>query len=309
MHPILFEIPGTSFPLRSFGLMVMIGFLVGAHFLTTWGTRGSARPEEAREGYSALPIWVLLGIMMGARAMYVVVEILRKSDTGQGYLDDPLSMLFVWEGGLVMYGGAIGGILGGVLAARKHRLPLAHTLDLGVPAAFLGLAIGRIGCLLVGDDYGKVASEAHASLPFPLVVTVPDPLPHDSLFGNENAGKVLYCTQMWMSINALMLFLVGRFLLLPRRRFGGQVAASLLLLYSFGRYFVETYRGDAIRGVWFEDRFSTSQLISVGVGLACAAFLLFRMRRQSTPEAIGGYAPGQKRTDAPEASGEPTSAA
>ncbi len=295
MHPILFEIPGLNLPIRSFGLMVMLGFLLGAHFLTRWGVKGAPDPDHAREGYSALPIWVLIGVIFGARFLYVGVEMAGNTHEGQAYKEDPFSILFIWQGGLVMYGGALGGILGGWLATRKHKLPVGQAMDLGVPAAFLGLAIGRIGCLLVGDDYGKVVSENHSAWPFPLVIQVPDPLPDQSLFGAENAGLTLYCTQMWMSLNALALFLIGRFVLLPRRRFAGQVAAITLLLYSGGRYFIEMYRGDKIRGLWFEDRFSTSQLISIGVALLCLTFLAVRWRKRQTPAMIGGYAPGQAR--------------
>jgi phosphatidylglycerol:prolipoprotein diacylglycerol transferase len=298
MHPIVFTIPGLDFPLRSFGLMVMIGFLVGSHFLTRWGTRGSADPEKAMIGYSALPMWILGGIILGARAMYVVVEVLRGEAVGQGFMDDPLSMLFVWEGGLVMYGGAIGGILGAWWATHKHKLAFNHAMDLGVPTAFLGLAFGRIGCLLVGDDFGSVVPEAYASLPFPITVHVPEVLPEGSLFGEENAGQILYCTQIWMSLNALLLFLIGRFWLLPRRRFGGQVAATLLFLYSFGRFAIEHFRGDAIRGVWFDGRLSTSQLISIFVALITGLYLLLRLSRRQTPEQIGGFAPGQALPDA-----------
>jgi len=297
MHPILFEIPGIHFPLRSFGLMVMVGFLVGSHFLTRWGTRGSADPEKVAEGFAALPMWILVGIIAGARAMYVVVEVLRGDVVGQGFVDDPLSMFFVWQGGLVMYGGAIGGILGAWWATSKHKLPFNHAMDLGVTAAFLGLAFGRIGCLLVGDDFGSVVPEAYENLPFPITVHVPEVLADHSLFGQENAGKILWCTQIWMSLNALMLFLIGRFWLLPRRRFGGQVAATLLFIYSFGRFGIEIFRGDAIRGVWFDGMVSTSQLISVVVALLTAIYLGLRLKRRQTPEQIGGFAPGQSLRD------------
>ncbi|MCA9002245.1 MAG: prolipoprotein diacylglyceryl transferase, partial [Planctomycetes bacterium] len=296
--PILFKIPGLDFPLRSFGLMVMIGFLVGAHFLTRWGTRGADDKEAAQVGFSSLPMWILGGIIAGARAMYVVVEILRGDVVGQGFLEDPLSMLFVWEGGLVMYGGAIGGILGAWWATRKHRIPFRHAFDLGVPTAFLGLAFGRVGCLLVGDDFGSIVPEAHASLPFPIVVHVPAVLPEGSLFGPENAGQILYCTQIWMSLNALALFLIGRFWLLPRRRYGGQVGAMLLLLYSFGRFTIEIYRGDAIRGVWFDGAISTSQLISIFVALISGTYLFLNRKRRQSPEEIGGRVPGQRLPDA-----------
>ncbi|MDF1838687.1 MAG: prolipoprotein diacylglyceryl transferase [Planctomycetota bacterium] len=293
MHPILFEIPIIHFPLRSFGLMVMIGFLVGSHFLTRWGSRGAADPVKAEVGFSALPMWILVGIILGARAMYVVVEVLRDGPVGQGFKEDPLSMLFVWEGGLVMYGGAIGGILGAWWATRKHQIPFTHAMDLGVPAAFLGLAFGRIGCLLVGDDFGSVVPEAYASLPFPITIHVPEVLAEGSLFGPENAGKILWCTQIWMCLNALMLFLIGRYWFLPRRRFGGQVAATLLFIYSFGRFGIEHFRGDAIRGVWFDGMLSTSQLISIFVALITAIYLGLRLTRRQTAEQIGGFAPGQ----------------
>ncbi|MBL4771741.1 MAG: prolipoprotein diacylglyceryl transferase [Planctomycetes bacterium] len=297
MHPILFEIPGIHFPLRSFGLMVMVGFLVGSHFLTRWGTRGAADPEKVVEGFAALPMWILVGIIAGARAMYVVVEVLRGDVVGQGFVDDPLSMLFVWQGGLVMYGGAIGGILGAWWATSKHKLPFNHAMDMGVTAAFLGLAFGRIGCLLVGDDFGSVVPEAYENLPFPITIRVPEVLAEHSLFGQENAGKILWCTQIWMSLNALMLFFIGRFWLLPRRRFGGQVAATLLFIYSFGRFGIEIFRGDAIRGVWFDGMVSTSQLISVVVALLTAIYLGLRLKRSQTPEQIGGFAPGQSLPD------------
>ncbi len=302
MHPILFEIPGIHFPLRSFGLMVMIGFLVGSHFLTRWGTRGAADPAKAEVGFSALPMWILVGIIAGARAMYVVVEVLRDGPVGQGFKEDPLSVLFVWQGGLVMYGGAIGGILGAWWATRKHQLPFNHAMDLGVPAAFLGLAFGRIGCLLVGDDFGSVVPEAYANLPFPITVRVPEELAPHSLFGEENQGKLLWCTQIWMSLNALMLFLVGRYWLLPRRRFGGQVAATLLFIYSFGRFGIEHFRGDAIRGVWFDGLLSTSQLISIVVAILTAIYLGMRLSRRQSAEQIGGFAPGQTMpaVDAPD---------
>ncbi len=286
MHPILFTIPGVGIPLRSFGLMVVLGFLVGSHFMTRWGTRGSLDPEREGPGYQAIPVWVMIGVVLGARLMYVIVEVAGGTAVGQGFTSDPLSILFVWQGGLVMYGGAFGGLAGGWLCCRKYGIPIPHATDLGLVAGILGLSIGRIGCLLVGDDFGRVAAEAHQSLPFPIVLRVPEILPEGSLFGAENAGKVLYATQPWMTLNALALVLIGRFLLLPRRRYTGQVAAQMLLLYSIGRYTIESYRGDSIRGLWFDDTFSTSQLVSIVVFVACIVFLFVNRGRSGGRPAL-----------------------
>ncbi|MEC8494779.1 MAG: prolipoprotein diacylglyceryl transferase family protein, partial [Planctomycetota bacterium] len=76
MHPILFELPG-GFPLRSFGLMVVLGFLLGSHLYGRLGRRYSADPEATAAGYASVPLWILGGILLGARGMYVIVEVLQ----------------------------------------------------------------------------------------------------------------------------------------------------------------------------------------------------------------------------------------
>lgn len=290
MYPILFEIPGLNITVTTFGLMVVLGFLVGSHLFTRIALRYEKDPEAARPRVDAVPVWILVGVIVGARAMYVAVEILRGSDTGKGFLADPLSILFVHKGGLVMYGGAFGAMLGGWWSTRRQGLRFEHLVDIGLTAGFLGVAIGRVGCLLVGDDYGSVVPENWKHLPFPFTITVPDPLPKGSLFGVDNAGRTLWATQVWMSANGLFLFLVGS-ALLRRRRYFGQVALKLLVLYSIARFAIEAKRGDEVRGLWFGDTVSTSQLISVAVGLFCAA-LLFHNRRRVDPGAAHPAAAG-----------------
>ena len=283
MYPILFEIPLIGVPLRAFGLMVVLGFLVGTHLYGKLGDRYAVDREAEAPGFAAVPMWILVGILLGARAMYVIVEIFRGSATGQRYLDDPMTILYYWEGGLVMYGGTFGGIALGLYAARKYRLHLPHALDLELAAGFCSLAVGRVGCLLVGDDFGKVVPEGSENLPFPLTIRVPDPLPDASLFGAENAGQVLWATQPWMSVNALALGLFGMWMI-RRRRYAGQVTLVLLVLYSIGRCTIEGFRGDKIRGLWFDGMFSTSQLVSLVLGsIAFILLLVFIKRREPAP--------------------------
>ncbi|MFT5734643.1 MAG: phosphatidylglycerol:prolipoprotein diacylglycerol transferase [Planctomycetota bacterium] len=292
MHPILFEIPGLGFPVRSFGLMVVLGFLLGSYIFGRLGQRHSTlatsgltgpelRDQQQAEaaGFASIPMWILVGILMGARAMYVIVEVLRGSETGQRYLDDPLTVFFYWEGGLVMYGGAFGGIAFGLLAARKFKISLLQAMDLGLAAGFIGLSVGRIGCLLVGDDFGKIVPESARDLPFPITVHVPEVLPPGSLFGADNAGQILWATQPWMSINTLLIGLLGVFLI-KRRRYAGQVALVLLVLYSIGRYTIENFRGDSIRGMWFDETISTSQLVSLVLGSVALLLLIVNAKRR-----------------------------
>lgn len=283
MYPVLFEL--GDFPLRSFGVMVAVGFLVGAHI---WGRlmfRHGQDPMKDPERVSAVTMAVLVGVLAGGRLMYVLVELLRywssgdAGSVGAGYAADPLSVFFVWEGGLVMYGGFFGAIGLGLLSARKHGLDPRNALDTGLVAGFFGQSIGRVGCLLVGDDHGSVVSEAWAHLPFPITLTVPDEAwfaaNPESLLPIEHAGEVLWATQPWMTVNALLIGL-GGLVLLRRRRFMGQASLQLIAWYAVTRFVIEAFRGDDIRGVWFGG-LSTSQLISV-VGGVTALVLLWRLR-------------------------------
>jgi phosphatidylglycerol:prolipoprotein diacylglycerol transferase len=266
--------------------MVVAGFLLGTHVLDRLAMKYADHPQTERAGYAALPIWILIGILLGARLMYVIVEILRGSDVGQEFLDSPFQILAYWRGGLVMYGGTAGGFVGALLCARKHKLRVPAAFDLGVVAAFSGLFVGRMGCLLVGDDYGSVAPASFATAPFPLVIHVPDPLPEGSLFGVENAGKVLWATQVWMSLAALWLSWIGA-RLLKRRRYAGQTSLVLLLMYSILRSTIEAFRGDEVRGLWFGETVSTSQLISAVLGVVCLT-LLVRNRKRREVRVAGG---------------------
>jgi phosphatidylglycerol:prolipoprotein diacylglycerol transferase len=289
MHPYLFSIPlpflEEPFHLRSFGVLVACGFLFGAHVLQRLVARYGDDPEGDPERVSAVLMWILIGVFGGARLMYVTVEILRESPVGQSYLEDPLSILFFWEGGLVMYGGLAGGILAGVLKGRAVGLRVVHVLDMAMVATFAAQAIGRVGCLMVGDDYGRRVPEAYRDLPFPITVHVPDPLPEGSLFGAANAGEVLWATQAWMSLNALLLALVA-YWLFRRRAYPGQTTLLVVLLYAIGRYSIEVFRGDEVRGMWFDGAMSTSQLISVAGGLAALVLLVRnRGRREDPPRA------------------------
>ena len=275
MHPIVFEIPGLGLPIRSFGLMVAGGFLLGMWIMNLLVRRRAADPDAELAKYSTVQVWILVGVILGARLMYVIVEIARGSPNGEEYLSDPLSILFVWKGGLVMFGGLFGGLLLGTYKARAEGLHVAQGLDVGLTAGFFGLAVGRIGCFLVGDDYGKVVPARYADLPFPITLRVPAELPPGSLFGEENAGQLLWATQIWMALNALLLGLLGLWLL--RRAWPpGRVATVLVLLYSVGRFAIEAFRGDDLRGLWFGGALSTSQVVAIAVFLATLALLLFR---------------------------------
>jgi phosphatidylglycerol:prolipoprotein diacylglycerol transferase len=238
-------------------------------------------PKGDPQRYASITSWIVIGVILGARLMYVVVETLQGSQVGQGFLEDPLSIFYVWQGGLVMYGGMLGAIGFGMFRAWQLGVAPVHALDLGLVAGFVGQAIGRVGCLLVGDDHGKVVPEGWSWLPFPITLRVPDPLPEESLFGLQNAGLQLWATQPLMSLKALLVAFIG-WRMLKHRKYAGQVSLVVLLSYSVLRFGVEMLRGDSVRGLWFGNSISTSQLVSLVVG-TFALVMLWRCRDRRDP--------------------------
>ena len=315
MYPVVFGF------LPSFGLLVATGFLVGVWL---WGrllaTHG-LDPKEDPQRASDVAIWLLVGVIGGGRLMYVAVETTRylgaeRSEAMEAYLDgdaaratelsdaewdtvqhitvghaflnDPLKLFFVWEGGLVMFGGMAGAMILGAWAARRRSLNPWNGLDTGLTAGFVGQAIGRWGCLLVGDDYGRVVPEGSEGLPFPIAIRVPSAewlqANPKSLFDRDLAGEVLWATQIWMSLNALIVAGVA-YLVLRRRRHLGTVTGVLLIHYSISRAVIEMFRGDEVRGVWFGGTVSTSQLVAV-VGVLVGIAILVTARRRPLPPPV-----------------------
>lgn len=330
MHPVLFRVPGLDYPVRTFGALVACGILFGiwvwGHLLARYGDDPKQDPQRG----SQVALWLVIGILVGARLFYVAVEstrymtadlsdaqhawldgegrggaalsgeeleAVRKVSVGHDFLHDPFKILLIWQGGLVMYGGLLGGILLGLHAARKHGLNPWNGLDTGILCGFLGLILGRFGCLFVGDDYGRVVPAAweRSWRPIqlanggeigPLTIRVPSlewlEKNPESLFDHDLAGKVLWATQPWMSLNALLIALLG-WVWLKHRRHYGVPAALMIAQYAVCRFMIEAFRGDEVRGVWFGGRVSTSQVVSVAM-LGAALWLL--VKRRATPAVV-----------------------
>lgn len=256
MWPELFTIPFVDFPLRAFGLLVATGFLVGVAVGSKLAARYGSDLKNDPEKFADVSWWVLIGVILGARLGFVLVN-------AGHYMSNPGDILKIWEGGLVMYGGLIGAITLGAIKANKLGMPKWQTLDYGITAGFLGQAIGRLGCLAVGDDFG-------APTDLPWAITFPDPLPHGSAFPSELSTVPVHPTQLYMSAKALSLFFLGKWLL-KTKKFHGQVSAILLMAYAVLRYIIEFFRFDMVaRGGIYKDGHSPDDVTAywqeLGIG-------------------------------------------
>jgi len=144
MHPELFEIPFIHLTIRSFGVMMVIGFLIGFFLIVRLGRSICSNPQLVTN----LALYCLVAGVVGARIFFVVHHF--------NQLQNPWSSMFaVWQGGLEFYGGVIFAIPVIVLYSRRHKLPIRRCLDILAIALMLGLAFGRLGCFLNGCGFGK----------------------------------------------------------------------------------------------------------------------------------------------------------
>ena len=256
MHPILFTL--GPFTLYSYGLTLVIAFLV-----SMWLARRAARalppdllaiPEEQLLDFTSCS---LLGGILGGRLLYVVLQ-------WDYFVQTPQQVLAIWNGGLVWYGGFVGGLVAGWLYMRVKRLQLLRVLDQFIPFGVLGHAIGRVGCFLNGCCYGKPTA-SWCGVVFPGHPTPVLP------------------TQLFEAAGLLFLYALLRALQRPAMvRYPGRLFGVYLALYAVLRFFMEFLRGDQAI-VWAV--FTLQQLISVGVFLI-GLCLLRGSNPQSPPHGL-----------------------
>ncbi len=126
------------------GIATALGFFAGARLLLpTTRRRGVADDVVFQMLYRAA-----VGALIGARLAYVV-------NHWSEYADAPLSVFAVWEGGISLFGGLVGGVLAAIPVMRARRLSFWSLMDAAAPGLALGIAIGRVGDLVVGDHLGR----------------------------------------------------------------------------------------------------------------------------------------------------------
>lgn len=259
MFPDLLSI--GPFILHTYGLFVATGFLVG--LLVT--IKISKAEGIAAQQTMDIGFLMILAAIVGSRLMYVFMNL-------SYYLERPLDILKIWQGGLVFSGGIICVVLTVLWYTRRRRLSFWRMADLWSPGMAVGQAIGRIGCFMAGCCYGKPTKSEWG-----VVFTDPHSL--------APLNIPLHPTQLYSSASGFVIFFI-LLLLHPRRTFNGQVFLWLLVLHSTARLFVERYRGDD-RGILLGSSMSITQLVTLAILIgAIVALFVFKRRRAGKGQAL-----------------------
>lgn len=275
MYPVIFELPDWlpfigGEAVTSFGVFMLLAFLTGGYILRAEMRRMGEDPEKAWD----LVFMAVIGGIVGAKGYYVLLNWDRT-------MADPVGMIFA-RGGLVWYGGFILATVLVIWEIRRQKLPLPKIADAVAPALALAYAVGRVGCFMVGDDWGR-PTDSWVGIAFPRGAppTRVDIIERD--FGItvdpaliEKYGQIVpvHPTQLYeVAMSTLIFFVLWRIRKEPRA--AGWLFMLWLVLAGAERFLVEFFRAK-------DDRFigilTLAQVISVAI-MVVGAVGLARLSR------------------------------
>ncbi len=245
-----------------YGLAVALGIAVALVVL---------RHETGRRNLDAdrvvgVAAWTVVGGVAGARILFAV-------DHWPAFADDPWRIFAFQEGGLAIQGALLGGLVAGVLAARRARVPVLVLADAAAPAVVLGQAIGRLGCLVTGDALG-----ASTSLPWGLRYVNPAAMapqlgvPLQPVFAYEALWDLALFALLWA--------------LRKRVRQPGCLFAIYFGLYAAGKFGLTFFRQERVWALGLQE----AQFLAMALLLGALVFWLNSATRASriVPASSGG---------------------
>jgi phosphatidylglycerol:prolipoprotein diacylglycerol transferase len=302
MNPVIISI--GPFAVTWYGLLIVVGAVVGAYVATVEARRRGEDPEHV---WNVLP-WLLIAGIIGARLYHVFSNPVG----GLGwswYREHPLDIINFWSGGfrgLGIFGGVLGGFIALVLYVRWKKLSLPRWLDIVIPGVLIAQTLGRFGNFINQELYGPPTTlpwgfKINTNFPFQTPTEMLGRSPQEILeyVLVTRFHPTFFYEALWNLVGFILVMVLGR-KLYPKLR-DGDIFLFYLIWYPLGRLIVEMFRPDAwVTGL---PGLATAQLISLGLMAIGIVGLILRHRhwRPAPAAALVAADPGDT---APESSEE-----
>jgi len=236
---------------RLFGVIPIYGLLIAGAmalsiFLCAKQEKRLGLPKDTVYDFA---LWVIPAGIIGARLYYVAFQ-------WDMYRDNPLSILYLWEGGLAIYGGVIGGAVAALVFSRVKKVSFAALADMVAPVLILSQSIGRWGNYVNGEAFGQVVENPALQF-FPIAVYVE----------NQWRQATFFYESLWDFLGFLVLWFSRK-----KVTSRGNLFLGYLCWYGLGRAVIEGFRADSL--MWGPVR--VSQALSIALFLGAGLALLLR---------------------------------
>ena len=238
-----------------YGLIIAVGLLLAVAYACRRSKEFGLKEDDILDGV----LWVTPFAIVCARIYYVAF-------TWEMYADDPISALYIWEGGIAIYGGVIGAIIGMAVMSRIKKVKFTTVLDLILMVFLLGQAIGRWGNFMNREAFGAAT----------------DSFFRMGLFNTKtDAWEYYHPTFLYESVWNLTGFILLASLA-KKRKYDGQLALGYAAWYGLGRCFIEGLRVDSL---WWGP-FRVSQLLAGVTCIAAVSVLVWQHFRPHDPKDL-----------------------
>lgn len=235
INPVIVKIGPLA--VRWYGVMYVIGFAV-SYILVKYQLRNK-KISKSKIDIDDLFLYLILGLVVGARIGYVLIYNL--SD----YLQNPLDIVAVWQGGMSFHGGLIGVVIAGLIFTKRNKIDFLKLSDIVIVTVPIGLGLGRLGNFINGELYGRVTN-----VPWGMVFPSGGPWPrHPSqLYEFILEGIVLFSI-LWKLKNKD---------LKP-----GVLTSMFLIIYGLFRILVENFREPDVQLGFIFGHVTMGQILSI----------------------------------------------
>ena len=238
-----------------YGLIIAMGLILAVVYALRRSKEFGLRDDDILDGV----LWVTPFAIVCARAYYVIFQ------WNELYADNPISALYIWQGGLAIYGGVIGAVIGIIVFCKIKKIKIATVLDLVSMGFLIGQSIGRWGNFFNREAFG---AETDVLWKMGLMNT---------------AGAVIYVhptflyESLWNFCGLVILHFASK-----RRQYDGQIALGYAAWYGLGRCFIEGLRTDSL----YWGPFRVSQLLAAISCAAAVAVLVWNLFRPHDPAKL-----------------------
>ncbi|MHB1152270.1 MAG: prolipoprotein diacylglyceryl transferase [Eubacteriales bacterium] len=256
LNTVAFQIPIFDRTIVWYGIIVTCGIIAGFLYVMYRSKYERIKGDDVLD----IAILTIISAMIGARLYYVVMNL----DHYNTFLD----VIAIWNGGIAIYGGIIGGALAAFIVSKVKKLKSTKLYDMIVPGVMLGQVIGRWGNFINAEAFGT-----ETSLPWRM--------------GIHKIGSYVYDlpiyvhpTFLYESVwNAIGFILINLFY--KKKKYDGQIFLLYIVWYGFGRMFIEGLRTDSLM---IGDTIRVSQLLaflSVLIGLIVLVICDYKIKKQT----------------------------